>query len=224
MGDMDKPPQYEKPKTEIRAPKQPDKEKSIEEKARELENKPFYRFLLHPNQQKPTDPNSLEISIGQVSMNVPKTWTLGEDRAIANGGRFVNYKINGDKDATLSFYYRGKRCSEMYGKRFHEALKQPPHELTDKELDSLSEIIRRMDGDLTKTVARTETMNGKRVLLLEGNIYKGKPEEEYVRSIYIDSDGTGTAVQEVYFQAKPNKYREHLKEVEAAFNGIVWHS
>lgn len=221
------PPQ--KPPVEMRISHKTDAqlEKENQELARQIKAKDpeAYKKYIEPELKRIEDAKRgiTTVIVGQVRMKFPDTWKPGLVRKNAIGNdSYEDYKINGDKDATISFYYRGMRTAEDEGEDFLKVLKAPPHDLSDMEFWRIKSTLRRANDDFTKTVLRTVDLNGKRVLLLEGNIYKGKPNEEYVRSIYIDSDGTGTAVQEVFFQASPKKYKEHLKEAEAAFNSISW--
>jgi hypothetical protein len=229
---MDKPPEYQKTPIEIRMthqPPNPPKPAEVsEERIKEMRKDPLLNKLLGPsweeiqaNQKKSPASDGLNIAIGQVLLTVPKTWTAGlkhDDAAYF----YEAFNVEGDSEATFSFYYRGRRTSGFSGEQFVKLLKEKPHDLNADELSSLSETLRRVNKDFTKTVARTIDLNGKRVLLLEGIYDKGKADEQYVKQIYIDSDGKGTAVQEVYFQAKTAHYQKHLKAAEAAFQNIQW--
>lgn len=124
---------------------------------------------------------------------------------------------NGDGESSTS----SATESSLKGRQFVKALKAPPHVLTDDEYNGL-QFIARIDKYFTKRDARTVSINGRRVLIVEGTQDLGKPEQVETKTIFIDSDGTGTAVQEVYFLAKPNKYKEHLTEVNKALNAIIW--
>jgi hypothetical protein len=246
MTDMDQPPQYQKPKTVQQAPKKKiinhlfDKEKEItNEDLREVRKDPFIRNVLDENERgvqeaikrsknpsaypaQKEDPNFLHISSGQVKMTVPKSWKEGEtNQNQVVGDSYRDFCINGDRDARLSFFYRGRRCSEAMGKLFLKALKAPPQELSDSDFIVLQPVTR-MPKDFVKKSARTEDLNGRHVLVVEGSQSFGKSDQEDVKAIYIDSDGTGTAVQEIYFLAKPNKFKEHLAEVNKALKAIVW--
>jgi hypothetical protein len=67
--------------------------------------------------------------------------------------------------------------------------------------------------------ARTQDLNGKRVLLLEGR-YTEIQKDLY--EVFIDADGTGRVVQEVYFLAPKIEYLHYLKAVKIAFSSIEW--
>jgi len=226
---MQQPAQYEKPKIVQKAPKRPDDDEDVsEERLREMKKDPFFKMMMDgpvKKQHPKENPDLFYIHVGQVNIGVPKTWKAYRDVSNSIGNdHYEDYMINGDKDAVLSFYYRGKRCNDYSGKAFLKTLKAPPHELTDDEFATLQEIMRVKNSKVfTKKSARTEDINGKRVLVVEGTQEKGKPEEKEEKSLFIDSDGTGTAVQEVFFLAPLNKYREHLAEVNKALSSINWY-
>lgn len=230
MTDMNHQPPIQKPKTVQAAPKRkvyvPQESADVtEEEIRELKKDPFFKMMMDggpTRKELKEDPNLFYIRIGRVNIPVPKTWKA--DLVVANkigNDKYEDFIINGDKEAKLSFYYRGRRCDEESGRQFVKALKAPPHVLTEEEYNALQEIAR-IDRFFTKRSARTESINGRHVLVVEGTQDLGKPEQVEIKTVYIDSDGTGTSVQEVYFLAKPNKYKEHLAEVNKAINAIIW--
>jgi hypothetical protein len=160
---------------------------------------------------------------GQIkSMSLPPGWVEGTPTLGGIGTRsFREVHPVVDPDATLCFFYRGLPVNEALGKTFRNILDMPPHELTQKEMSSISEILRDHDkkGHFTPLSVRTEDFNGKRVLTLNGRLPKT---QEDLKEIVVDTEGTGRVVQEIYFQAPIATYPLYIKSVQDAMKSIEW--
>lgn len=106
-------------------------------------------------------------------------------------------------------------------KAFHDILSATPHQLGASEFKSIPEVLqdKANPADFGILSARTQNLSGKNVLIVEGR-YKALQQDAY--HIYVDSDGTGSNVQEVFYQAPKDKYPAHLKEAKDSFNSIQW--
>ncbi len=171
-----------------------------------------------------TKPSSLELSDhGQVrKIDIPPGWEEGPNYdGREHSASYKEFHPAGDKDCQLGFYYRGRRTSEAAGKNFHDQLAKPPHALSADELKSVAEIIRDKSNpaDFNTKSARTEDVNGKRVLILEGQYTANK---QYAKHLFVDSDNTGTAVQEIFFQAPEHKFQNFSKPADEALKSIKW--
>jgi hypothetical protein len=191
----------------------------------EMAEDPFFRDLLDTSCKTSSQSNNSVRDIGQIArLDLPADWQAGptQENAVA-ADLFKEYDAPNDNDVKLCFYYRGMRCSALAGEAFHDLLKAPDHELSAEEYQSLQEILRNKDADyFSKAKAYTEAINEKRVLVVEGSYDRTSSTPIVNRTIYIDSDNTGTAVQEVYFQAPAIKFQKHLAEAEAALRSIHW--
>jgi hypothetical protein len=165
----------------------------------------------------------LVVGEGQVArMVLPNTWRDG--RTLKNvHGNSSYHELNAadDKDSKLSFFDRGTPMTDASAKAFHDVLARPPHNLNAAEVASLRELLRGK-GDSTVfefNAARTENLNGRRVLCLEG-LYK--EDSVAMRAVLVAANATASVVQEIEYQAPKAKYQAHLNEVNAAFKSIVW--
>lgn len=104
---------------------------------------------------------------------------------------------------------------------FHDVLAKPAHVLSSPELKSIAEVLdAKSDASVFNTLsARTESLNGKSVLIVEGR-YKEKQVDTY--ALFLDSDGTGGAVQEVYYQAPKADFMSKLKAAKEALKTVEW--
>lgn len=171
-----------------------------------------------------TKPAVSEVTdLGQISkMNLPTGWEEGvQQQHRQHAASYQEFHPVGEPECQLGFYYRGRRTSELAGQRFRDLLNKPPHALSRDEIDSLKEIVRDKysPADFQCSNARTVDIGGKRVLLLEGR-YKAIQQDS--KHLFIDSDGTGTAVQEIFFQAPKDKFANYAKVAEQSMKSIKW--
>ena len=121
----------------------------------------------------------------------------------------------------LVFFFRGERTSPEAAERFQSILLKGTHVLSLSELKSLKEIMRDK-GEAQKFkifVGATRELNGTKVLVVEGRYLDSQSE---VHAIFIDGDGTGLIVQEIYFVAPKGKYPRYFAEATATFKSIQW--
>jgi len=162
---------------------------------------------------------------GQISkMDLPCGWVERDKSDVTSniGARSVREFTPPDApDVKLSFFYRGLPCSETTGDAFKGILSKPPHHVTPTELKTLTEILRERGDNSAFSIlaARTEDLNGKRVLIVEGRY---RQTQQDLHEVIIDTDGTGRTVQEVFFQAPKDKFPRHLSEAKAALRSIAW--
>lgn len=167
-------------------------------------------------------PDSIVVSKGRInSMVLPAGWAPGVVDKKGSADLFEEFHHPDTPSAVLAFYYRGRRLPNEVGRSFVEILERDPHVLSLKEIDSIKRVLRdKQDpADFSMMTARTEAIGGKKVLLVEGRY---KESQQDTLEIFIDSDGTGTAVQEVFFQAPKDEYRKQMQAIRKSFATIEW--
>jgi len=160
---------------------------------------------------------------GQIDLMVlPPSWVEGKrrDNVVVNSSLRQFHPPNSPGTA-ISLFYRGRPVTAKTAQKFLETLKKPAHELTGDEIKDLSVILRNKSapGDFEVRRASTNDLNGRRVLWVEGRY---REIQEDTCAIYLDTDGSGRCVQEIFFQAPPDQYARHVREVMAAFRSIRW--
>jgi hypothetical protein len=166
-----------------------------------------------------------DTTLGQISkMTLPKGWdeVVSEPFTGIGNRAYREVRLHGDKDVALSFFYRGDSLrDENQARSFHSILHQEPHMLTQKEINSIPEVLQ--DKANTKDFgilsARTQNISGKNVLIVEGR-YKALQQDSY--HMYIDTDDTGRHVQEVFYQAPKDRFAAHLRVAKESLNSIRW--
>ncbi len=160
---------------------------------------------------------------GQISsMSMPAGWSREPAQPSRNHtGNYVEFHSDKNPTVKMGTYYRGHRISATGAKRFHEILKAPEHELTDDEYRELSDVLRdkAKSEDFKVIKKKTVNLNGKRILLVEGEF---KEIKQNAYAVYVDAEGTGEVVQEIFFQAPEADYPSYFKAAEAAIKSISW--
>jgi hypothetical protein len=168
------------------------------------------------------------VNVGQIEqMKAPPGWQEGKTVKPTGGSSFYReFHPPEATDVTLGFYYRGRRVSEQAGNAFHNLLQKPldkngVYTLKPSELESVREVLRdKLDPQAFKLMtAEIKEIRGKKVMTIEGLAPAAQKE---TRAVYIDSDGTGTAVQEILYQAPAAQYSRYLPAITSALKTIQW--
>jgi hypothetical protein len=160
-------------------------------------------------------------NIGQVKeLALPNNWIEIPSRPSLDGSTFSAYQDKKHPDAKLCFFYRGQKMDENSAQEFHSLLSKPDHILTNAEFQAMAPIMRNKDNpdDFKLESAYTSTINGKRVLAVEGRF---TPQDIDTIALYVDSDNKGSAVQEIYYQG-PKKELVSKVEARKAMKEINW--
>src|ERR1700679_1101620 len=109
--------------------------------------------------------------IGQIDlMKLPLGFVIGKSSQPGfTSSFFQEYHLEADPTVKVYFEYRGKRMSSDSSDRFRDLLTAPPHNLSQGELEQLGEVLQaKSDHARFRTmVAKTQDINGKRVLVIE---------------------------------------------------------
>jgi len=159
-----------------------------------------------------------------VRMQFATGWVEGPKHTFQGGigtRSFREFHPTDTPDAMMCFYYRGLPAGEAVGALFHNMLAKDPHLLAPEEYDSIREVLRDKHNpeDFSLVMAQVEDFNGKRVLTVFGRYVKI---QEDLYEIFVDADGTGRVIQEIYFQAPVEAYMKYLQEAIGAMKSIEW--
>jgi len=163
---------------------------------------------------------------GQIdSMIFPVGWVAGEPAENPGiGSRWFREVYREDSPETsICFFYRGLPVADGPAAAFKGVLARPPHALSDDELQSLSRILEHktpLNSELFEmTSARTEDWNGKTVMVIEGQY---KESDDRIFEIYVDADGSGRFVQEIFYQAPDEQFSQHAEDARSALQSVKW--
>ncbi len=161
---------------------------------------------------------------GQISsMQLPENWVEAKAVKTLAGDQLREFISSANEDVKLCFYYRGKTIAAGAARDFCGILQEHDHMLSEEEIESLSIVLRNAayaESFATSSI-KTQTINGKRVLIVEG-IWRVN--QIFDLSIFIDSDNTGSAVQEIHFFAPALNYASYLNDALVAIESITWKS
>lgn|SRR5262249_5027466 len=161
---------------------------------------------------------------GQIaSMDLPAGWVEGPARTYTGAGTrsFRAFHSPDIPEAKLCFYYRGLPVQPESAQTFREVLGKPPHMLDESEISALSEVLRDRGNSeqFQMRDIRTEDLNGRRVLVVEGT-YDKIQQDTY--ALCIDADGSGRFVQEIYYLAPFIDFVSFKAEADEAIKSIAW--
>jgi hypothetical protein len=161
---------------------------------------------------------------GQISsMQLPENWVEAKAAKTSANDHLREFVSSANEDVKLCFYYRGKTIGAGSARDFHGILQEPDHMLSEEEIESLSIVLRNAAyaESFSTSSIKTQTVNGKRVLIVEG-IWRVN--QIFDLSIFIDSDNTGSVVQEIHFFAPALNSDNYLKDAHEAIESITWKS
>lgn len=160
---------------------------------------------------------------GQVKrMSIPKGWHENAPLAGATPDSSVrSLHPSGSNAATMNFYYRGIPLNENTAASFSETLAKPPHALSSTEWKAIAPLLGdKCQADAFRTLsARTQDINNKRVLVVEGR-YSESQQDTY--HVYVDAGGAGKVVQEIFYKAPKEEYPRYFREATGAIKSIDW--
>lgn len=160
--------------------------------------------------------------IGQIrSIRLPAAYQERPDEAVNDAVYVRKFSHSENTDVAFVFFYRGRRLPQASAESFLRTLALAPHEVEAAEFGDLDLVVREASNpeNFILSSCRTENKSGRRVLIVEG-IWKASGLVEY--GVFIDSDGTGSAVQELHFNAPQIDYADHIDEIEALLDNIAW--
>lgn len=164
-----------------------------------------------------------QYGVGQIAtMNLPEGWSIANQvQNVLGNSCYCEVRPEFNFDGRLEFYYRGVRVPPNEGAVFNSMLSVGGHELDEAELKLLGSILRgKENASMFKTdLAWTAVLNGKSVLMIEGTYV-----EDGLRTlvVLIDSDGTGTVIQELAYTAPPCFYQQFRPQIDDAIRSIKW--
>ncbi len=163
---------------------------------------------------------------GQIdSMSFPEGWVAGKPQENPGiGTRSYREVYRQDHpDTVVGFFYRGLPIGDEAALNFRDLLSKPSHTLSEQEKQSIREVLATKtpvgSDQFAFSTARVEDLNGKKVLVVEGQYTKSG---DKIRAVYVDADGSGRVVQEIYYQSPKDEYDVYWKEAQRAFQSIDW--
>ncbi len=207
------------------SPNNQNKTQMVRHDVAEDERRQLFNELMDESSEGVLNKNGHRVNnLGQIaSMTMPFDFEKGDQ----SGGTFANnsfreYHQVASPEVKFYFEYRGGRISGDSANQFHKTLAETAHDLTSIEIENLQGVLgakRTNKDDFQLNLARTEDLNGKLVLVLEGRFLH---HDLSVRTLFVDSDGTGSAVQEISFQSPTADFADKTAMCSKVFNSIKW--
>lgn len=123
--------------------------------------------------------------------------------------------------ATLSLFYRGTLVSEGSAQRFNKLLQEMDHELSEAEIEAVSQILSKLaDEDaFKKRNCYTLNITGRRVLVVDG---EWKKSQTQFHGLLLSVDESGRVIQEIFFEAPPGAFEKYLEVALNSMRTIEW--
>lgn len=154
-------------------------------------------------------------------MHVPEGWIEAEQPSNPGPRSLRRFHPDHQEDTSLGLFYRGHPVSTEAGKHFHQILGLPAHVLNAQETLSLEQVLNFIaDPEVFELrSAQTMELNGRTVLRVRGLWKEGELES---LGFFIDADGTGEVVQQIFFEAPKLTFQHHKEAAMAALKSIEW--
>jgi hypothetical protein len=135
------------------------------------------------------------------------------------------FTLKDNPSVSTALFYRGSRIKKPAAQAFHELLAKPSHMLSPEELSSIAEVLEITTPINNKNFelmfSSTQLIGGKMVLIIEGHTKSSLPSMSTF-AMYVDSDNSGQAVQEIYFRCPTSIYKQFVKGKDHPFTQIRW--
>ena len=170
-------------------------------------------------------------------LEMPKHWQqampdLSNNKAMIGAPMMTEYNPIGDQTTKMCYWNRafgGAKEDPETATAFKRVLSREPHQLNREELKSLHHLIGNgvyANTDAFEVLhAETRKIHGRTVLAVESAYQDNQSQPLGRRSygVFINSDGSGRYVEQVYFTAPEQAYKTNLKEAVDCINSIKWH-
>jgi hypothetical protein len=161
---------------------------------------------------------------GVQRIDIPDGWSKSKhfDDVVTDSSydEFVpdNYK---GTDCRIEFYRQGRDIPPQEAQAFKNILAAADHDLSKEEIKSIGSVLdnKRNENEFRLDRGWTETLNGKKVLLVEGQFLEDGRKN---LSMIFDGNGRGSLPQEVTLIAPPEQYAANRGEMIRSLSSIVW--
>ncbi len=138
------------------------------------------------------------------------------------GGRTTNiFHPAGDRQVLFCHHHRSQQLSRLAAEKFQAILYAPFHDLTEKEIEDLSEVIEGLANKDVFSISQAGTgyLNDRRIIRIKGDWLTT---QQSTMSCFADSSGNGRLVQNLYFSAPLGQLEQVTNLAESIFLSIRW--
>lgn len=154
-------------------------------------------------------------------LNLPPGWhKANEQEQIAGLGSASTFHKDKAGDSEFVIFNRNQRYDND-ANAFKKVLEKEPHTLSAAEKESMPAILN-MYGDpraFNMHECKTENVNGKSVLIIEGEWTANKNKS---LTMLANPDGSGKTVQEIVFKAPSGVYDAEYAKVDKSMKSVQW--
>ena len=163
----------------------------------------------------------IEENIGVVaSFELPEGWQRDEPTEIGSRTTHVFHPAEG-RELLFCHHLREQHLSRPAAQKFEQTLYAPFHNLSEGEIADLSEVFEGLSNNNVFSIseASTDYLNDRRIVRILGD-WKGR--NLTMLSCFVDRDGDGQKVQNLYFSAPQDQFRDTVEIADLIFRSIKW--
>ena len=172
----------------------------------------------------PTNASAFIEEFGTIArMPLPAGWLPApqKSRKETDIATLVKFTEPHNPDIQICFHIRGTPISDAQAENFRGVLAKDPHILHGDEWWSIHQVLNRMalSDEFTIASVHTENLNDRKVLVSEG---RWKDSDYNMYSVFIDADGSGSVIEEIYYAAPKSDYFMFLTVASQAIKSVEW--
>lgn len=164
---------------------------------------------------------------------LPAGWILHQRASSQIAVNLTEFKPSAAAPVKIGTFLRGLPLNQAEAAGFLNILKQSPHKLTSKEIESVQSLLNVHQVNPRLDYAGTERINGKVVLTAvktyktendfdeTGHFRKGVSKYKSYE-IYVDSGADGRWAEVIYYHAKFGYYWFYKRQAKKIFRTITW--
>ncbi len=160
--------------------------------------------------------------LGEIAtFSLPQGWREGARQEAIGGRTLHQFQAGSDCHVRFCIYIRTLPVSYPAAVDFQKILYGQFRDLLSEDIARLGEVLEGMSNQAAFefNAASTNYLNDRRVLQVEGRWLKA---DEDTLAVFVDVDGTGRYVQQIYFTAPAGALESHLSLANSMFTSIKW--
>ncbi|MDZ4837458.1 MAG: hypothetical protein SGJ27_27035 [Candidatus Melainabacteria bacterium] len=154
------------------------------------------------------------------SFELPDDW-IADEPVDLGGRRTVVFRTPDNPAILFCNHFRDEPLSKSGSSKFQSVLYSQFHDLTESEIEDLDDVIEGLNNKTAFSIRQAGTgyLNDRRIIRVRGDWLES---QRSVMSCFIDVDGSGQRVQNLYFGAPIGELERWSELADRVFLSIKW--
>jgi hypothetical protein len=154
------------------------------------------------------------------SFELPDDWIADEPFQLGDR-RTVVFRAPENPEILFCNHYRDYPLERTSAEKFQTILYSPFHDLDEREVDDLADVIEGLGNQEVFAIAQAGTgyLNNRRIIRVRGDWLE---EPQSVMSCFMDVGGVGQRVQNLYFATPPGLLDDWSELADSIFLSVKW--